>query len=152
MEAPDEMTKAFRTRTHGAVKFFARGAREATGTSSSSQGAEESAAAAAVVLDATAKAEAVGAARASGKLGAEVPPPPPRQRTLSGPRSRPTPARHGRRSPHREAWNRLGRIDCSSRCVTVEARRGGREEGARTCVREQRLATEARDASNNGAS
>jgi hypothetical protein len=76
MEAPDETTKAFRTRTHGAVKFFARGAREATGTSSSSQGAEESAAAAAVVLDATAKAEAVGAARASGKLGAEVGSPP----------------------------------------------------------------------------
>jgi hypothetical protein len=75
MEAPDETTKAFRTRTHGAVKFFARGAREATGTSASSQEAEESAAAAAVVLDATAKAEAVGAARASGKLGAEVAPP-----------------------------------------------------------------------------
>jgi hypothetical protein len=119
------------------VKFFARGAREATGTSSSSPEEEEPAAAAAVVLDATAKAEAVGVARAGDKLGlgVEVAPLYPANDHFLNPAA----ARHrrdsdGARRTGRRGTALHGRTDCSSRCVTVGARRRRREEGARTCV------------------
>jgi len=151
MEAPDETTKAFRTRTHGAVKFFARGAREATGTSSSSQGAEESAAAAAVVLDATAKAEAVGAARASGKLGAEVAPPsaPPTDTfwTPQPPDAGATRTALAAQGGVEPPWaHRLFIAVCDGGSATRRKGRGCEDLRARA------EATEARDASNNGAS